>query len=296
MGASRGIGRGIAEALAREGARVALASRSLDALEEAAAQIRRRRVSPCRPTRRPRTTGGAAWRSRRAPGSAGGRSWSPTPASPIGRALDNTPQDWEARTAPWCSRPGRSSTPCSEACASAGSGASSTSPRPRSAKPIPGLNLSNTYRMAAAGFFKTLAREVAADGITVNTIATGRFATDRLASNGAPGRRWRRAPPGCPRGTPGDPAEFGDLVTFLSSERAGYNHGHGHPDRRRCCSARTRSPRAPGDRGVRRPRAQVPPASIIPTLRSCAWVESEGDVGVAADELTRNRSSPARNR
>ena len=50
-------------------------------------------------------------------------------------------------------------------------------------EPIPGLNLSNANRMAAVGFFKTLSREVAAEGITVNTVATGRFATERLADN-----------------------------------------------------------------------------------------------------------------
>ena len=48
-------------------------------------------------------------------------------------------------------------------------------------EPIPGLTLSNANRMAAVGLLNTLAREVAGDGITVNTIATGRFATTRLA-------------------------------------------------------------------------------------------------------------------
>ena len=37
--------------------------------------------------------------------------------------------------------------------------------------------------MATVGYFKTLAREIAGDGITVNTIATGKFATQRLAEN-----------------------------------------------------------------------------------------------------------------
>ncbi len=50
-------------------------------------------------------------------------------------------------------------------------------------EPIAYLNLSNSHRMAAVGFLKTLSREVAADGITVNTVATGRFATDRLAGS-----------------------------------------------------------------------------------------------------------------
>src|SRR6185436_3214629 len=48
-------------------------------------------------------------------------------------------------------------------------------------EPIPGLALSNSHRMAAVGMLKTLASEVAGDGITVNTVATGMFATDRLA-------------------------------------------------------------------------------------------------------------------
>ena len=48
-------------------------------------------------------------------------------------------------------------------------------------EPIPGLALSNANRMAALGLLKTLADEVAGDGITVNTVATGMFATDRLA-------------------------------------------------------------------------------------------------------------------
>ena len=50
-------------------------------------------------------------------------------------------------------------------------------------EPIPGLALSNSHRPGLIGFLKTLAREVAADGVTVNDVATGRFATDRLAAN-----------------------------------------------------------------------------------------------------------------
>ena len=50
-------------------------------------------------------------------------------------------------------------------------------------EPIPGLALSNSHRPGLVGFLKTLAREVAADGVTVNDVATGRFATDRLAAN-----------------------------------------------------------------------------------------------------------------
>ena len=50
-------------------------------------------------------------------------------------------------------------------------------------EPIGGLTLSNAHRPGLVGYLKTLAREVAADGVTVNDVATGRFATDRLAAN-----------------------------------------------------------------------------------------------------------------
>ncbi len=94
-------------------------------------------------------------------------------------------------------------------------------------EPIPGLNLSNSHRMAAVGFFKTLSREVAADGITVNTVATGRFATERLAGKCRLDRGRRRGSPRT-RSPPlalGRPEEYGDLVAFLCSERAAYITG-----------------------------------------------------------------------
>jgi 3-oxoacyl-[acyl-carrier protein] reductase len=93
-------------------------------------------------------------------------------------------------------------------------------------EPIPYLTLSNANRMAAVGLFKTLASEVAGDGITVNTVATGRFATDRLASNwGSWEEMERSAAEGVPAGRLGQPEEFGDLVAFLCSERAAYLTG-----------------------------------------------------------------------
>jgi 3-oxoacyl-[acyl-carrier protein] reductase len=93
-------------------------------------------------------------------------------------------------------------------------------------EPIPNLTLSNVHRMAALGFFKTLATEVAGDGVTVNTVATGRFATDRLASNwGSWEEMERHAHKGVPAGRLGDPGEYGDLVAFLCSERAAHLTG-----------------------------------------------------------------------
>ena len=93
-------------------------------------------------------------------------------------------------------------------------------------EPNPVLNLSNSHRMAAVGFLKTLAGEVAADGITVNTVATGRFATDRLADNyGSLENAEGAAREEVPAGRLGRPGEYGDLVAFLCSERAAYITG-----------------------------------------------------------------------
>ena len=99
---------------------------------------------------------------------------------------------------------------------------SSTSVR----EPIAGLALSNSNRMAAVGLLNTLASEVAADGITVNTVATGRFGTERLAQiYGTLDAAEERARPDVPAARLGRPDDYGDLVAFLCSERAAYLTG-----------------------------------------------------------------------
>jgi 3-oxoacyl-[acyl-carrier protein] reductase len=93
-------------------------------------------------------------------------------------------------------------------------------------EPIPFLTLSNANRLAALGFLETLADEVAGDGITVNTVATGMFATDRLADrHGSLEQAEANAKERVPAGRLGTPDEYGDLVAFLSSERAAYLTG-----------------------------------------------------------------------
>jgi 3-oxoacyl-[acyl-carrier protein] reductase len=91
-------------------------------------------------------------------------------------------------------------------------------------EPTTHLALSNTFRPALTGWLKTLSREVGPKGITVNCVAPGRVATPRLDElyPGGPSdeqleeialRRW------------GTPREFGDVVCFLASERARYVTG-----------------------------------------------------------------------
>ena len=96
--------------------------------------------------------------------------------------------------------------------------------------PIPGLALSNAHRPGLVGFLKTLSHEVAADGVTVNDIATGRFATDRLAANwGGADQMHEHAAKDVPARRLGVPEEYGDLVAFLASDRASYITGTSIP-------------------------------------------------------------------
>jgi 3-oxoacyl-[acyl-carrier protein] reductase len=67
---------------------------------------------------------------------------------------------------------------------------------------------------------------VSGDGITVNTVATGMFATDRLADpHGSHEGAKEQARQRVPARRLGGPDEYGDLVAFLCSERAAYLTG-----------------------------------------------------------------------
>ncbi|MCP2339671.1 SDR family oxidoreductase [Actinomadura rupiterrae] len=90
-------------------------------------------------------------------------------------------------------------------------------------QPIPTLILSNTARAGATGFLKTLALEVAKDGVTVNSLQPGYHATERLRS--LRGGDLDAVAGGIPTGTVGDPADFGAFVAFLCSEQARFVTG-----------------------------------------------------------------------
>jgi 3-oxoacyl-[acyl-carrier protein] reductase len=100
--------------------------------------------------------------------------------------------------------------------------------------PLANLALSNFGRAALAGYLKTLAGEVAADGVTVNLLLPGRIATDRAAAlDQARADRTGRsvedveeqAVEQIPAGRYGEPTEFGSVAAFLCSQRASYVTG-----------------------------------------------------------------------
>lgn len=101
-------------------------------------------------------------------------------------------------------------------------------------QPIPFLLLSNTARAGLTGFMKTVAREIAATGVTINAVLPGVHATDRVQD----AIRWRAEKEGlpyaesieaqkamCPMHALGDPKDFGSVVAFLCSQQAKFITG-----------------------------------------------------------------------
>lgn len=88
-------------------------------------------------------------------------------------------------------------------------------------QPIPFLAASSTARAAVTSFLKVLATEVAADGVTVNSIQPGLHLTDRVRHLGDPEELAKRVP----ARTIGTPEDFGRIVAFLCSESARFVTG-----------------------------------------------------------------------
>jgi 3-oxoacyl-[acyl-carrier protein] reductase len=101
-------------------------------------------------------------------------------------------------------------------------------------QPVDGLMLSNSLRAGVTGFARTLANEVARDGITVNNILPGYTRTERVESLARAAaqrdripvqeslQRWENE---IPMRRLGEPREFAALAAFLASERASYITG-----------------------------------------------------------------------
>jgi 3-oxoacyl-[acyl-carrier protein] reductase len=101
-------------------------------------------------------------------------------------------------------------------------------------EPIAGLAISNSLRAALANWMKTLASEVARDGVTINMLLPGSFATERIdRMNAAEAAERgislddlvRESSAAIPVGRYGDPAEFAAVAALLASPRASYVTG-----------------------------------------------------------------------
>lgn len=105
-------------------------------------------------------------------------------------------------------------------------------------QPVDHLILSNSVRSAVTGFARTLANEVASFGITVNNVMPGYTRTQRVVDLAARNATLRESTPEqeqrvweqqIPMGRLGEPAEFAAVVAFLASERASYTTGASIP-------------------------------------------------------------------
>lgn len=229
LGASQGIGRAIAASLAREGARVAIASRALERLDRAAAEIDGEVAAFEADTADLDSLAKlpAAVAERLGPVEI---LITNTGGPPMGPALEADLDEWRRAYDSLVLAPRVLIEAVLPGMRERGWGRIVNVGSSSTREPIPGLALSNSHRPALVGFLKTLSREVAADGVTVNDVATGRFDTDRLVSNwGGREQMERGAVEGVPAGRLGRPEEYGDLVAFLSSERAAYVTGTSIP-------------------------------------------------------------------
>lgn len=89
-------------------------------------------------------------------------------------------------------------------------------------EPLSGLTTSNGFRAGLPGLAKSIANEVAKDGVTLNLLLPGYTATDRLKELKLTDD-WMKQ--NIPMGRLGDPRELADLACFLASPRAAYITG-----------------------------------------------------------------------
>lgn len=235
--ASKGLGRAVAEELAREGAEVAICARTAADLEAAAAQIRTaggrevfwQALDVGKPAEVSQFVGKVEERFGRVDicvTNTGG---------PPSKSFSSTSnQDWRVWT--------------DQLLMSTVYFAQETLPRMQKnqwgrfltitsysvKQPVEGLLLSNSLRAGVTGLVRTLANEYAASGITVNNVCPGYTRTDRLDDlAGMMAKRtgatpeevfagWKKL---IPAGRLGQPEEFAAVVAFLASEKASYVNG-----------------------------------------------------------------------
>jgi 3-oxoacyl-[acyl-carrier protein] reductase len=225
-GASKGIGKGIARALANEGARVAMSSRSRERIDAAAADVPgavafvHDSADVADAERLVAAVEAELGAIEILIANTGG-----PPAGPD--ALAFSTDEWEAAYRSLVLGPMALIEHAVPGMRERGWGrivnVSSVAVR----EPIPYLMLSNAHRSAALAAFKTLARQLAGDGITLNTLLAGMIATDRLIELGGGSREAveANAREQVPAGRLGRVEEFAAAAAFLCSDAAGYLTG-----------------------------------------------------------------------
>lgn len=221
-GASQGMGLAVAEALAAEGANVAMLARRRDVLEREAERIgalavRGDLTNPRHVERLVATTVEAFGGVDVLVLNGGG--------PPAGPAVGMTVEQVEAAVELLLTPHVRLVERCLPHLRASGRGRIVAIESSSVREPISNLVLSNAVRPGVVGWLKTLARELAGDGITVNVIAPGRIDTERLRALSGPGGPSPGDLEDVPAGRLGRPQEVAAVVAFLASEPASYVTG-----------------------------------------------------------------------
>ncbi|MEW6265860.1 MAG: SDR family oxidoreductase [Thermodesulfobacteriota bacterium] len=240
-GGSKGLGRAAATALAKEGAKVIIAARGQEALNQAAADITNLTGAEVTPVSADLSDPEQARLLARSALSAWGRVdvlINNAGGPPAGLFLDFSDQDWEAAirlnflSAVVLTRelvPGMKERRW-------GRVINFTSIAVK--QPIDGLILSNAVRAAVHGWAKSLSNELAAFGVTVNNVLPGYTLTERVRNLSLTLGRQRGVSPEkiieeyeaqIPMNRLGRPEDFGHLAAFLASDLAGYITGASIP-------------------------------------------------------------------
>ncbi len=217
-GASQGIGLAVAEALAAEGANVAMFARRRDVLEREAARlgalavqgdVRDPRALQLRVDRTVAAFGGFAVlvNTRGGPPRGPARGLTDEQVDDALQLLVVSAVRLTELCLPHLERSGRGRVINVE----------SSTVR----EPADNLALSNLARPAVVGWAKSLAREVGAAGITINTVCPGRIETERLREAYPTDEQLAQIP----LRRVGQPRELADVVCFLASDRASYVTG-----------------------------------------------------------------------
>ena len=236
LGGSKGLGRGVADALAAEGVAVAIVARGKEALDRAVSEISARGA---------KAAGFAAdladWPSLEAAANAARKqlgpidillnnSGGPPPSGVAGVPAKVWQDQFHAMVLPLFRITDLLLGDMRERKWGRILNIASTSV----VEPLAAIGVSNTLRSAIIGWAKTLATETARDGITVNTLLPGAIKTDRIVqlSTAAAERQKisveeaiQRNAQAIPVGRLGTPAEFGAVAAFLASPLASYVTG-----------------------------------------------------------------------
>ncbi len=226
-GASRGIGFAIAEALAAEGARLVINARDEEALQAAAARLRKGGAEvhavagDVAQARSLKALWAAVTKAVGEPAIVVANAGGP----PTGQAASLDDAAWAKGydlTLMSAVRLARSALPAMRA---AGWGRLLFVTSISVKQPIAGLALSNAFRAGLTGFARTLASEVASDGVTVNAVAPGYTATEHLNELYADDYARARLTGGIPAKRFAEPAEIAAVAAFLCSAQASYVTG-----------------------------------------------------------------------